>query len=131
MQQLVDKLALNLRVTFVRSPGDREKEDLIQASDAVIYTPVNEHFGIVPLEAMLHRKPVIASASGGPLETIQPGVTGILCGTNKEAFADAMHQLILDPQSASRMGEAGFERVQKHFSFEAFRDKLVQICTSE
>ena len=33
----------------------------------------NEHFGIVPLESMYVGTPVIAVASGGPLETIVPG----------------------------------------------------------
>jgi len=37
---------------------------------ALIYTPTNEHFGIVPLEAMYMEKPVIACNSGGPTETI-------------------------------------------------------------
>ena len=43
-----------------------------------LYTPVGEHFGIVPLEAMAAGVPVIAMASGGPLETVKNGETGYL-----------------------------------------------------
>ena len=39
----------------------------------------NEHFGIVPLEAMLAGRPVLACNSGGPVESIIHGVTGYLC----------------------------------------------------
>lgn len=45
----------------------------------LLYTPENEHFGIVPVEAMSRGVPVIALDSGGPRETIVDGVTGWLC----------------------------------------------------
>lgn len=40
---------------------------------SILPTLDNEHFGIVPLESMYVGTPVIAVASGGPLETIVPG----------------------------------------------------------
>lgn len=51
LKLLVDyRLELDSRVVFVKSPDDCEKGNLFQASDgAVIYAPVNEHFGVVPL----------------------------------------------------------------------------------
>ena len=36
----------------------------------MLYTPPREHFGIVPLEAMLAKTPVLAINFGGPLETV-------------------------------------------------------------
>ncbi|RCV07847.1 hypothetical protein SETIT_1G278700v2 [Setaria italica] len=39
----------------------------------------DEHFGIVPLEAMAAKKPVIACNSGGPVETIANELTGFIC----------------------------------------------------
>lgn len=57
-------------IVFVRSFSDQQKVQLLNQSLAVLYTPENEHFGIVPVEAMYFRRPVIANASGGPLESI-------------------------------------------------------------
>lgn len=66
-------------VTFVRSFTDAQKQALLSACSAVIYTPTNEHFGIVPLECMAAYRPVVACASGGPLESVVDRETGFLC----------------------------------------------------
>lgn len=66
-------------VTFVRSFTDEQKSAMLRAAAAVVYTPSREHFGIVPLECMSAGRPVIAVASGGPLESVVDGETGILC----------------------------------------------------
>ena len=46
---------------------------------ALLYTPSGEHFGIVPLEAMHCRLPVVAVNDAGPKESVADGVTGFLC----------------------------------------------------
>ena len=64
---------------FMPSISSEKKEELLAQCLCVIYTPEDEHFGIVPLEAMAAGKPVLACNSGGPVESIVDGVTGILC----------------------------------------------------
>jgi alpha-1,3/alpha-1,6-mannosyltransferase len=49
-----------------------------------MYTPENEHFGIVPLEAMYMGCIVFACNSGGPLESVEDGKTGYLMSPNIE-----------------------------------------------
>ena len=53
-------------VLFIRNCSQEEKAAIIKNSIALIYTPKNEHFGIVPLEGMALGRPVIADNSGGP-----------------------------------------------------------------
>lgn len=72
---------------------DAQKWALLRASTAVLYTPEGEHFGIVPLEAMACCRPVVAVASGGPLETVVSGKTGYLCPPQPADFAEAMASL--------------------------------------
>ncbi len=57
----------------------RQRALLLAACTAVLYTPQNEHFGIVPLEAMAAGRPVVACNSGGPLESVLHLTTGMLC----------------------------------------------------
>jgi len=74
----LEGLALHLgvkdHVTFMRSFTDDEKIVLLRQATCLLYTPSNEHFGIVPVEAMFMKCPVIACKSGGPLETVKDQV---------------------------------------------------------
>ena len=60
-----------------------------------MYTPDREHFGIVPIEAMQEKTPVIAVNSGGPKETVVHGKTGFLCAQTGKSFCDAMLTTLL------------------------------------
>ena len=99
------------------------KASLIAHSLGLIYTPTNEHFGIVPLEAMALNKPVIADNTGGPRESILPGETGYLCD-NWEAYGSAMIELIEKQELVEKMGQKGSKRVEEVFSFAAFAKQL-------
>jgi alpha-1,3/alpha-1,6-mannosyltransferase len=114
-------------VRFYPSFGDAQRRLLLASSTAVLYTPVNEHFGIVPLEAMAAGRPVIACDSGGPRESIgDDGVAGILCEPTPAEFAAAMSGL-LKPGRAEKMGRAARNRVRAQFSRDAFGRRLVEI----
>lgn len=121
---LVASLGLEEHVTFLRSFSDRQKVALLQCSTCVLYTPSNEHFGIVPVEAMYTRCPVIAVSSGGPLESVVHGETGFLCDPAPESFSEAMGRFVSDPGLKQHMGQAGRQRVVERFSLLAFTDRL-------
>lgn len=125
LTQLADELKISTKCSFLRSPHDLFKHWLLQRCDALLYTPSNEHFGIVPLEAMYMRKPVIACNSGGPTETVINESTGFLCEPNEAEFAKAMAKFVSGDRTLSEsMGEKGWKHVKQHFSFEAFTEKL-------
>jgi glycosyltransferase involved in cell wall biosynthesis len=71
--------------------------------------------------------PVVAVASGGPLETVVDGETGFLCEGVPAAFAAAMTKLV-DPKTGAelkrQMGLAGHARVKKTFTLDLFADRL-------
>uniref|UniRef100_A0A158Q7S6 Alpha-1,3/1,6-mannosyltransferase ALG2 n=1 Tax=Elaeophora elaphi TaxID=1147741 RepID=A0A158Q7S6_9BILA len=76
LQKMVKDLKVDDIVEFVKSPTDPEKFALYRECDTVLYTSPNEHFGIVPAEALEQRRPVIVCNSGGPAETVIEGITG-------------------------------------------------------
>jgi phosphatidyl-myo-inositol dimannoside synthase len=87
--------------------------------------PCGEGFGIVFLEAMAHGKPVIGPSMGAPAEFIRPGEHGLLVDpTDPTEIAQAVVELLEDPERAHRMGVAGREWVASEFSFEKFSDRL-------
>ncbi|BFF97042.1 alpha-1-3/1-6-mannosyltransferase ALG2 [Drosophila madeirensis] len=124
LEQLTTELDLQEHVILLRSPTDEEKCSLLHAAHCLLYTPENEHFGIVPLEGMYFSKPVVALNSGGPTETVVHSSTGFLCEKQAKSFGGAMCQLFRDEPLRLKMGDQGHKRVQQKFSFAAFADRL-------
>lgn len=127
LQSLAQRYKILDKVTFLRSPKDTTKLWLLNTAHVLLYTPENEHFGIVPLEGMYMAKPVIAVNSGGPMETIVDESTGFLCQPTPGDFRKPMLKLFRDPKLIESMGQMGRKRVQQKFSFEAFTSSLNQI----
>jgi glycosyltransferase involved in cell wall biosynthesis len=65
-------------IIFTGWQTDEEVRRWVGHARAVIYLPVDEDFGMSPVEAMAAGKPVIGVAQGGLLETIEDGKTGFL-----------------------------------------------------
>jgi glycosyltransferase involved in cell wall biosynthesis len=77
-------------VRFVIAPDDDELTALYRQSDLMLFTAINEDYGITPIEAMASGTPVVAVDAGGPKETITQGETGWLVEATAPAFADAI-----------------------------------------
>ncbi|XP_023012047.2 alpha-1,3/1,6-mannosyltransferase Alg2 [Leptinotarsa decemlineata] len=122
---LTKEKSLEDKVIFLKSPNDNLKAELLNSCSCLVYTPVKEHFGIVPLEAMLVSKPVIAVNSGGPRETVDHGVTGYLCEPNSDSLADFMYRVLKD--NIKEMGARGRDRLDDRFSYSSFKMCLKKI----
>nr|SVE69801.1 EOG090X069M [Eubosmina coregoni] len=130
LKQLAASLGLSDCITFLRSPDDDIKTCLLRQTDALLYTPDREHFGIVPLEAMYCELPVVAVNSGGPLETVEDNQTGFLCYPTAEDFAAKMQFYYENRKQAKEMGGRGRERVINNFSFDSFSRQLNELIVS-
>ncbi|MEN8150447.1 MAG: glycogen synthase [Planctomycetota bacterium] len=99
------------------------KPDVIQLyTHATVFAcpSVYEPFGIINLEAMACGTAVVASATGGILEVVEDGKTGILVPpSNPAELAAALNQVVGDPALAESMGRAGRQRVEDTFSWAA------------
>jgi len=114
-------VSTDVAVLFLLSVPETLKQSLLDSADLLIYTPRNEHFGIVPLEAMLNGVPVLAANEGGPLETVVEGETGWLRDVmNVSSWTEVMQKVISetrsDPEGLKKMGQAGRARVIDKFS---------------
>lgn len=109
----------DISVLFLLSVPAQLKSTLLNAATLLIYTPSNEHFGIVPLEAMLAGVPVLAANSGGPLETVSEPETGWLRSVDHvEQWTEVMQQVLhgLSDTQLKQMGEHGRRRAKEEFS---------------
>lgn len=110
---------MDFNVLFLLSVPSQLKSMLLYAAKLLVYTPSNEHFGIVPLEAMISGVPVLAVNNGGPLETVVDGETGWLRPAEElTQWTEVMRQVLfeIEPEQLQRMGEAGKKRVKEEFS---------------
>ena len=110
-------------VVFLLSFSAAQRTALLSRCCCVLYTPENEHFGIVPVEAMYARRAVVACDSGGPVESVEDGRTGWLCRPTAEAFAAAMQRVLaMEEAERAAMGERGRARMLDKFGIEQFVD---------
>ena len=88
-----DKKKMN--IFFLRNISNKERSILFRTANIVLYTPKNEHFGIVPVEAMYCGAWVIAHKSGGPMESVVEGKTGnLLDNEGPEKWGQRMKEMI-------------------------------------
>ena len=118
----LQRLAAELNVAdHVRFVGKRQANELryyYSAGDVVVTTPWYEPFGLTPLEAMACARPVIGSAVGGITYTIKEGETGLLVPPrDPEALANALQQLLGQPELCTQMGLAARKRVEREFTW--------------
>ena len=84
-----------------------------------------EGWGNVFIEAAACGKPVVVGDSGGARESLVDGETGILVdGTRVTSVADALGDLLADPERAKAMGAAGRERVLRAHTWPAIGERL-------
>jgi glycosyltransferase involved in cell wall biosynthesis len=108
LEQLAGELGLAERARFDGRVSEAELADLYATCRAVYYAPVDEDFGMVPLEAFRARKPVItATDSGGPLDFVVAGKTGWVAEPDARAIAGALDEALDDEERARRYGAAG------------------------
>ena len=123
------------------------KQEAIQLYShcAVFCCPsVYEPFGIINLEAMACKAPVVASATGGILEVVVEGETGHLVPFDPDLkttfpadpaqfsrdLAAQVTDLLNDPTKAKAWGEAGRKRVEAKFAWSAIADQTIELYRS-
>jgi glycosyltransferase involved in cell wall biosynthesis len=108
LEQLASERGLNGRARFVGKVSEGELADLYARCLAVYYAPVDEDYGMVPLEAFLSEKPVLTTTdAGGPLEVVADGRTGLVVSPDAGEIARALGWLREHRDEAASYGRAG------------------------
>ena len=108
LERLARERGLNGRARFTGRIGESELADLYARCLAVYYAPVDEDYGMVPLEAFLSEKPVLTTTdAGGPLEVVSDGSTGLVVTPDVAEIARALAWLREHRDEAATYGRAG------------------------
>jgi FkbM family methyltransferase len=115
IEVLIKKAGISEFVQFV--PFQENVFPLLQSADIALVCSRMEAFGRVTLEAMLMEKAVVATNTGGPLEMIHNGKTGLLYPPGDYiALADHIETLMDDPQKRNRLAKNASEYAKKSFN---------------
>ncbi len=126
LDELVTRLKMPERIKLLGFADRDQTIALFLGCEFFVLSSRIEPFGIVVLEAMAAHKLVLATASGGVVDLIQPGVNGQLVEAQVQALADGMREMLLHPEETRRMGEQAAETIQKH-TWAAVTDEFLQV----
>lgn len=114
-------------VTFIE-PQDDATGFLMEMDVLVVPSIAFESFGLVILEAMRLKKPVICSDFGGMKEIVIQRETGIIVKANdSEELAKALEEMIQNPETGKLMGISGYKRFKTLFSAKDMSDQYLSL----
>ncbi len=119
------------RCRFLGSLRRQDVAALLRSADVAACTPWYEPFGIVPVEAMACGVPVVGTNVGGLLDTIEPGVNGMLVAPRRpDEIAAAIGALIDDPERRRTLGRAGARRADRLYRWPAIARAVLDVYRS-
>lgn len=128
IEGIVAELGLQEITLFPGRLGEDNLHLYYAAADVAVVPSHYEPFGLVAIEAMASGTPVVASDVGGLQYTVVPEETGLLAPAKDEAaFARAIDRILSDSKWRDRLGQAGRQRVEKHFSWNGVAGQLSKL----
>jgi alpha-maltose-1-phosphate synthase len=114
-----------------------ELRQVLSHATVFVCPSVYEPLGIVNLEAMACGTAVVASDVGGIPEVVEHGTTGLLVHLDEQdtdayrnGLADAVNELLANPERAAAMGMAGRERAEREFSWSSVAAQTAEVYRS-
>jgi glycosyltransferase involved in cell wall biosynthesis len=115
LKNMTRKLGITASVEF--TGYTRRAAELIAQMDVFVLPSIWEGFPYVLLEAMMLKKPIVASGIFGIMEIIENERTGILVAPrDTQSIANAVLTLLTDENKAQTLGHAAYERAIKNFT---------------
>lgn len=121
----VDKRELTNIITYRGKKYGKEKETFFMNADIFVFPTYNEAFGLVNLEAMEHKLPIVSTNEGGIPDVIKDGENGFICIKNNPfSLAECIEKLLLNKNLRYRMGENGYKKFKAHFTVSTFEQNI-------
>jgi glycosyltransferase involved in cell wall biosynthesis len=139
LEELALSLGIGSQTTFLGKQSAAEVASLMRGSEFLVLPSRMESFGIVLIEAMACKTPVVATNVGGIPEIVEHEINGILAEPqDPRALAAAMRRVLTDSALRTTIAENGYSTVMHRFCashngaayVSAFNSLLTRRCTS-
>ncbi len=128
LKQQAALLGVDRRVYFTGYIDDETRNSLYGWADVAVFPSLYEPFGIVALEAMAARTPVVVSDAGGFREVVRHGEDGLMAYTNdSHSLAQNILAVLLNPDLANRLKENAYRRVLADFNWRIIARRTIDV----
>ncbi|QOP40813.1 glycosyltransferase family 4 protein [Sulfurimonas marina] len=125
LEQMIKEFGLEDKV--VLTGFTKQVNEYMQLFDVNVLATEHETFGLVVIEAMANKIPMIATAKGGPLEIIDDGKDGLLFDGTSDNLAQKIELLYNNKELVQTIAQAGYEKVMKKFNMSRQMKKLYEV----
>ena len=128
LNELEDKVkSLGLQEKVVFTGFTKNVHEYMQIFDVNVLATENETFGLVVIETMVNKVPIVATGKGGPLEIIEDGIDGLLFDGTSEDLSKKIQMLYKDKELVNNLANAGYSTVSNKFSRAKQSNKLYEV----
>ena len=128
LSTIVRSMGLEHKVLFT---GFMDEESLLKlqcCADVSVVPSLFEPFGIVALEAMAAKSPVVVSDTGGLGEIVEHDITGVkVYPNNTESLAWGITKVLLDDKYRNSLRENAYKRIQEKYDWDKIAQRTKQI----
>ncbi len=117
------------RIHHLGRVGLQDKTNALAACTLLCVPSTQESFGGVYTEAWSFRKPVIGCPIPAVSEVIHNGVDGFLVEQQAPQIAERIREMLLHPAQAQAMGQAGYQKVARTYTWEHIAQRTEQAYT--
>jgi glycosyltransferase involved in cell wall biosynthesis len=118
LSNIVKNMGLAHKVHFTGFMDDETLRKLQKCADVSVVPSLFEPFGIVAIEAMAAKSPVVVSDTGGLSEIVEHGVTGVkVYANNPESLTWGITKVLLDGNFAKMIKENAYKKVQEKYNW--------------
>ena len=128
LMTLASTLGIQSRVVFAGRVSDEEMHAWHEVATLFVHPTLYEGSSLVTLEAMAHRRAVVATTAGGLPDKVRPGVNGWLVPPGDPgALAAALSGAVANPARLHEFGTRGRRIVEGEFSWRVVGDQMVDL----
>lgn len=137
LQKLTQERGIEAKVNFLGMVSSKDLDYYYRNADVFVLPAVidrkgdTEGLGVVLIEALTYKLPVIASSVGGIVDIIKDNETGLLVPEKDiDALSNAILKLLSEADFAKQLAEKGYQYVNKMFNWDSITDQIINLFNS-
>ncbi|MGI6487997.1 MAG: glycosyltransferase family 4 protein [Syntrophomonadaceae bacterium] len=128
LRQKANDLGINHKVHFAGYISEEDRDALYRVADVAVFPSLYEPFGIVALEAMAARTPLVVSDSGGLAETVADNEDGLWAITGSaNSLADRIIEILKNQDLAEKLASNAYQKVRAQYDWKIIAEKTLKV----